>query len=151
MTADIHPVEWRRRLARAALAFLVAWAVAGVSWALWTRPWIASPVGGTGWDDLGVMLLFAGGFALLGWIVVVLPIVRFGSHRGWFFRVGTAPFVGFVCGVGILLAEYAAFFGYPPWRVWDDLADPGVYGVLLMAGVFGAALWWTYTWSVRRD
>lgn len=97
------------------------------------------------------MLLFEAGFAAIGWFLVVLPLIRWGNHRSRFFRPLTAPDVGAACGVGVLLAEYAGFFRLPPWEVLSDLEDPTIGPMVLMAAVFGAVLWWTYTWMASRS
>ncbi len=138
------------RIGRAALAFLIAWAVTGVLWVAFTQPWVSRMELGTGWGDTLALLLFEAGFAAIGWFLVVLPLVRFGDHDGWFFRPRPAPLVGALSGIAILLAEYAAFFRYPPWEVVGDLNDSNVTFQFILAAVFGATLWRTYTRATRR-
>lgn len=140
----------RRRIARAALSFLVAWMITEALWVLWTRPWVTTPGLGPQWGDAVAMFLFVGGFAAIGWFLVVVPLVRFGDHDGWFFHPRASPLVGAFCGVGILLTEYGVFFRLPPWEM---LWDPGhqSLSLVVMAGVFGAVLWWTYTRGVRDE
>jgi hypothetical protein len=94
------------------------------------------------------MFFFVGGFAAIGWFLVVLPLVRFGDHDGWFFHPRASPLVGASCGVGILLTEYGVFFRLPPWEILGDLTDPSA-SLVVLAGVFGAVLWWTYTRGPR--
>lgn len=134
-----------RRIGVAASSFLVAWLATGVVWTLWTRPWVVSPGSGTGWDDTLAFLLLEAGFAAIGWLLVVLPLVRLGNHEGRFFDPRTAPLVGAACGLAILLAEYALFFHLPPWEVLIVTDDQGLAVQLVMAALFGAVLWWTYT------
>lgn len=141
----------RRRVAWAGVAFLAGWVASGAVWVLFTRPWVPTPTLGPGWSDAMAILLFEAGFAAIGWFLVVLPLVRFGDHDGWLFRPRLAPLIGAVCGVAILLAEFWAFFGLPPW---ESLAGTGDDGVRLLAGlaaVFGGVLWSTYTWATRSD
>jgi len=139
-----------RKAACAALSLLVAWVVVVLAWALWTRPWVVTtPALGTGWDDLGAMALLVGAFAAIGWVAVALPLITLGNHGGWFFRPLTAPLIGAVCGVAILLTEFAFFFDYPPWDMLADRGDVGVVSMVGVAALFGATLWWTYTLAVR--
>lgn len=139
-----------RRIGWAALAFLGGWGATGLVWIAFTRPWIPTPTLGTSWGDTLAILLFEAGFAAIGWFLVVLPIVRFGDHDGWFFRPALAPLIGAACGVAILLAEMAVFFQVPPWAAIDDTGDESLRLFIVLAGVFGGVLWWMYARAMRR-
>jgi hypothetical protein len=128
------------RIGRAAAAFGIAWVVTSGVWIAWIAPW-TEPRPGAGWSDTLGFLLIVGGFAALGWVFVVVPLVVWVAPRSWLFARRTAWIVGAASGVAILLAEYAAFFQLYPPEVLREVGDPGVGMMLATAGIFGGVLW----------
>jgi len=140
--------RWRRA-GWAAFSFLVAWLVSGLAWVLFARPWIVTPGIGTAWGDAAALLIFVAGFAAIGWVLVVLPLARYGDHDGWFFATRSAPLIGALCGIAILVLECAVFFQLPPWEMFGGSSGESTVVLVALAAVFGAVLWWTYTRAMR--
>lgn len=141
------PAPPRTRVSLAFGALLVGWlAGSAVTWLVEASSRGRPAVGDTLLFDLLIGLFAAG-----AWVVSVLPLALFGNHDSWFFRPVTAPVVGAVCGVALLLLEIWIFFGDPPSRALRGGVASGAGYLSTVGAVVGAVAWTAYTaWMHRK-
>lgn len=143
MTGPGDLPDRRRRATLAFGALLGGWlAACAVTWAM------EGSGGGPRWADVFWFDMIIGGFALIAWLVTVLPLALFANHRNWFFNPLLAPVIGATCAVILLLLQFWLFFDTAPWQVLQERRFSEIY-LLVLAAILGATLWTGYTWRIR--
>lgn len=129
------PLPASLRVALSFLALALGWALAYVGL-------ILSQVHGAGFGyvtDFEFFLLWSVLFAVVGWALVVVPLVRYVDPGHWIFEPRWAPVVGAVAGVVILTVLLA------PFRLWAG-GQPRLLTVAAGTGLVG---WASYTLAIR--
>lgn len=125
---------------RTALSFgaiFLGWCVA-YGW------FVADQVHGPGFGyvtDFEFMLIWPATFVLVGWLLTVVPLVRWGDHGHWMFAPRWAPLVGGLSGM-LVFAVLLSPFG------WAGITNPRL---VAFAGTVGLVGWTAYTVAVHSQ